>query len=52
MYNKLFRLSIRYSCASLIGIKIKMQVIYHLSDFFHILKSSCDLENEVKVTEI
>ena len=29
MYIKLFRLSLRYSCASLVGIKTNMQEIYH-----------------------
>ena len=28
-YSKRFRLSLRYSCASLVGIKTKMQEIYY-----------------------
>ena len=28
-YSKSFRLSLRYTCASLVGIKTKMQEIYH-----------------------
>ena len=34
MYDTLFRLSLRYRCASLDGIKTKMQEIYHFIEIF------------------